>query len=152
MVSTRKRAAAQEAASDSDDDAPQEVAAHSAREAHQQAAQARAAAAKQVAARKRARAAQRPVAKKLAAEEEEDAADAALDVLPDDVIAAVAGHNGFLVANVGQRVVGSTQQGVLHQTVHIARRARPLERRAGPVNVKVRVCVVCLLVVCFGDY
>ncbi len=134
MVSTRKRAAIQP-----DDEAPEEVKAHTAKEAHQHAAQARAAAAEQVAARKRARAAQKPVAKKTVKEDEAVDTAAALDVLPDDVLAAVAGHNGFLLPAAGVR---TTPTNAHHQPLHITHRARALERKAGPVNVKVGVVVL----------
>ena len=120
MVSTRKRTAAQQPVDDSDDEAPAEVTAQTARDAHHQAAAARAAAAEQVAARKKARA---PRPKRV---EEAD-----LDVLPDDVLAAVAGQSGFEQPAVPAPGTPAAQP------LRITRRGRPTERTAGPVMVKV---------------
>lgn len=120
MVSTRKRAAAQEP--DSDDEAPAEVTAQSARDAHHQAAAAQVAAAEESAARKRARA-QRPLPKRT---EEDD-----LDVLPDEVLAAVVGHSGF------EQPAAAAPGTPAIQPLRITRRGLPMERAAGPVKVKV---------------
>lgn len=122
MVSTRKRAAAQQPIEDSDDEAPAEVTAQSARDAHHQAAAARAAAAEQAAARRKARA-QRPLPKRTVEEE--------LDVLPDDVLAAVAGHSGF------EEPAAPAPGTPGAQPLRITRRGQPMERSAGPVKVKV---------------
>lgn len=119
MVSTRKRAAKQQPIEDSDDEAPAEVTAQSARDAHHQAAAARAAAAEQAAARKKARAPRPPPVV------EDD-----LDILPDDVLAAVAGHSGF-----EQPAVLPGEPGF--QPLRITRQGQPMERTAGPVKVKV---------------